>query len=199
MRLIGLTGGIGSGKTTVSEYLMQLGYQVLDADQVSREIMVPGSVLLERLSDAFGKDILLEDGNLNRKKVADIVFSDLAKRLILEEITHGEIIKILIKRARALSNQDLVFLDAALLFETGLDQYTDFVWMVDAEDELRMNRVKVRDGFSQEQILLRMQSQQSREEKREKADRILDNSLDKEYLYAQVDELLKEIREKYGL
>jgi dephospho-CoA kinase len=199
MKLIGLTGGIGSGKTTVSEYLIQLGYKVLDADQVAREILAPGGEPLKRLVEALGKDILLSDGSLNRKKVADMVFSDAHNKMILEKITHPEIIKILLERATALSDHRLVFLDAALLYETGLDKFTDLVWLVDAEDDLRIKRVIGRDGSSREHILLRIMNQQSREAKKERADKIIDNSGDRDFLYAQVDGLLNEIREKYGL
>lgn len=196
MKLIGLTGGIGSGKTTVAEYLRRLGYPVLDADLVSREVLKKGSPKLSQLVTHFGSGILLADGELNRKALADIVFQNPKERQYLENVTHGEIIRILLEKSLQLSQNNLVFLDAALLFETGLDQYTDEVWMVDAEEELRIGRVMLRDNTTREHIALRISSQLSREEKKRKSHRILDNTGSKEELYRQIEDLLTSLLER---
>ena len=155
MILIGLTGGIGAGKTTVSDYLKEKGYTVLDADLVAREIVEPGTETLLTLAEIFGKDIIDPDGSLNRGRLADIAFSDPKKKKLLDRIMHGKVIKILLDRAKTMSDQQLVFIDVPLLFESGMDQYMDQVWLVDADDEVRILRVMDRDGSSREEVLNR--------------------------------------------
>ncbi len=193
--IIGLTGGIGAGKTTVSDYLKKKGYPVLDADEVAREIVEPGSETLGELTRAFGKDILNPDGNLNRRFLAGIVFSDPEKKKIIDGIMHGKIIDTLLKRARSMEEEPFVFIDVPLLFETGMDRYVDQVWMVDAEEEIRIKRVMERDDSSREDVLRRIRFQAGRDEKIKKAHIILNNSGVKEILYRQIDEALNKLRE----
>ncbi|HOA41850.1 MAG TPA: dephospho-CoA kinase [Bacillota bacterium] len=195
MMIIGLTGGIGAGKTTVSDYLKKKGYPVLDADEVAREIVEPGSETLGELTRAFGKDILNPDGNLNRRFLAGIVFSDPEKKKIIDGIMHGKIIDTLLKRARSMEEEPFVFIDVPLLFETGMDRYVDQVWMVDAEEEIRIKRVMERDDSSREDVLRRIRFQAGRDEKIKKAHIILNNSGVKEILYRQIDEALNKLRE----
>ena len=187
MKRIGLTGGIGSGKSTVSEYLKRLGYPVLDADLVAKEILEPGSPILKQVVDRFGTDVLLPNGQLNRKRLADIAFRDPDERTALNQLTHGEILRILLERSGELKDEPLVFIDAALLFETNLDRSMDEIWVVDCEDEIRIQRVIERDSVSREDVLLRIQSQMSREERLLKTTRVLSNSYDKTELYDQVN------------
>ncbi|MBN7772431.1 dephospho-CoA kinase [Clostridium aminobutyricum] len=196
MKVIGLTGGIGSGKSTVSKYLMSKGYEIVDADQIARELVAPHSETLERIQTAFGKDILLNDNSLNRKALADIIFSDPEKKKQLDEIMHHEIIRIIRKRlddARAKSQGKAVFVDAPLLFEVGLEQYVEQTWVVDASDEVRINRVVERDQTTRAMVRARIDNQMSREEKNQKADIVLDNSTTKEKLYEQIENLLLQL------
>jgi dephospho-CoA kinase len=193
--IIGLTGGIGAGKTTVSDYLKKKGYPVLDADEVAREIVEPGSETLEELTRAFGKNILNSDGSLNRRFHAGIVFSDPEKKKLIDGIMHGKIIDTLLKRARSMEKEPFVFIDVPLLFETGMDRYVDQVWVVDAEEEIRIKRVMERDDSSREDVLRRIRFQAGRDEKIKKAHIILNNSGVKEILYRQIDEALNKLRE----
>ncbi|MDI9494034.1 MAG: dephospho-CoA kinase [Bacillota bacterium] len=195
MMIIGLTGGIGAGKTTVSDYLKKKGYPVLDADEVAREIVEPGSETLEELTRAFGKNILNSDGSLNRRFLAGIVFSDPEKKKLIDGIMHGKIIDTLLKRARSMEKEPFVFIDVPLLFETGMDRYVDQVWVVDAEEEIRIKRVMERDDSSREDVLRRIRFQAGRDEKIKKAHIILNNSGVKEILYRQIDEALNKLRE----
>ena len=193
--IIGLTGGIGAGKTTVSDYLKKKGYPVLDADEVAREIVEPGSETLEELTRAFGKNILNSDGSLNRRFLAGIVFSDPEKKKLIDGIMHGKIIDTLLKRARSMEKEPFVFIDVPLLFETGMDRYVDQVWVVDAEEEIRIKRVMERDDSSREDVLRRIRFQAGRDEKIKKAHIILNNSGVKEILYRQIDVALNKLRE----
>ncbi len=199
MILIGLTGGIGAGKTTVSDYLKEKGYTVLDADLVAREIVEPGTETLLTLAETFGKDIIDPDGSLNRGRLADIAFSDPKQKKLLDRIMHGKVIKILLDRAKTMSDQQLVFMDVPLLFESGMDQYMDQVWLVDADDEVRILRVMDRDGSSREEVLNRIRYQLGRDEKKEKAHFILDNSGVKGSLYNQIDKILNILIKKENI
>ena len=210
MKIIGLTGGIGAGKSTVTDYLVARGFHVLDADKISREIVLPGSDLLIQLTELFGEDILLEDGGLNRKKLGSIVFSDPEKKKQLDEVMHSKILEMIHERIFQIKEESrydaetvihpelaatrkVIFIDAPLLFETGLEKSVGEVWVIDAEDEIRIRRVMERDGLNRDEILKIMSFQMDRNEKNSKADVLLDNSGEKEALYEQLDHLLKKI------
>jgi dephospho-CoA kinase len=209
MKEIGLTGGIGSGKSTVTDYLTARGFRVLDADKIAREIVLPGSEMLIRLSAAFGEGILREDGSLDRKKLGEIVFSDPEKRKALDALTHGKILELIQERilryreeaesaatGGGLENSPkykAIFIDAPLLFETGLAKSVKEVWVVDADDETRIRRIMERDGLKREEVLMRISNQMEREEKNRRADVILHNSGDQASLYRQLDRLLKKL------
>ncbi len=193
MTLIGLTGGIGAGKSTVSDYLKSKGYPVLDADLVAREIVEPGTETLDLLAGTFGGSILDPGGSLNRGKLAEIAFSDPAKKSLMDTIMHGKVIEILLERARSIEGHPLVFLDVPLLFESGMDRYVDLVWLVDAGDEVRIRRVMERDGSKKEDVIKRMGYQMTRDEKIRRSDVILDNCCDKQNLYRQIEDILNEL------
>lgn len=199
MKLIGLTGGIGAGKSTVSDYLKQKGYPVLDADLVAREIVEPGTETLSELSRAFGEEILNPEGSLNRGVLAKIVFTDANKKQLMDRIMHGKVIDILLSRAKAMTDEPVVFIDVPLLFETGMDRYMDQVWMVDADEDVRIQRVMNRDGSSMEDVRKRIQYQSGRDEKIQKSHVILNNCCDRKILYEQIDERLSELWENEGL
>ena len=193
MQLIGLTGGIGTGKSTVSEYLMKMGYKVIDADKISREIVEPNSETLKEIAKVFGEKILLEDGSLNRNRLADIVFTNPDKKVLLDRIMHAKIIDIIMKRAKSYDKEKVVFLDVPLLYETNMDQLVDKVWLVDADIEARISRIMNRDELTREQVIDRINNQMSQAKKIKKADIVIDNSGDKSALYKQINKILNEI------
>lgn len=192
MKLIGLTGGIGTGKSTVSEYLAERGYPIIDADKIAREIVEVGQPALKEIEKKFGKDIINHDGSLNRKALATIVFSDNSKRKVLEDITMPQICKIISERVDLLKKQavKIAFLDAPLLFEAGLDSIVDFIFCVDADLETRINRVCERDGSTRDDVVARIHSQMSNDDKMKASDEIIDNSKGLSELHNIIDELL---------
>lgn len=194
MKIIGLTGGIGVGKSTVSEFLKKEGYYIIDADLISHEITKKGSDTLNLLSDKFGEEIILSDGSLDRKALAEKVFSNNEKKRDLEEIVTAQVIKKIkdkIDNLRESRLYDIIFLDAPLLFETGADSLTDMVWLIVADKDTRLERVQKRDNCSKDQILRRIDNQMSQEEKEILSQEIIDNSKGKEQLYSQIKLLLK--------
>ena len=211
MKIIGLTGGIGSGKSTVTDYLVTMGFHVLDADKIARELVMPGSDMLIQLKRAeFGDDILLDDGSLNRKKLGSIVFSDEKKKQTLDKMMHTKILEIIhdrilkireesrhfavdVIRPETAAKHRVIFIDAPLLFETGLDNSVEEVWVIDVDDETRINRIMERDGLNRNEIIKIMNSQMARSEKNRRADVLLDNSGKREVLYRQLDQLIQKI------
>ena len=197
MKVIGLTGGIGSGKSTVSAYLKEQGYLILDADQIAHDITKKGSPVLQKIADAFGADMLDADGNLQRKKLAAVAFSTLENKALLESMTTTEVVRLIaetVAQLRKTKDYDIIFIDAPLLFEAGVDRLTDLVWMVSADEEIRIERVMNRDQISRTDVLQRIANQMSNEEKIRRSQEIIDNSSGKEELYRQVKALL----EKYA-
>lgn len=198
MKVIGLTGGIGAGKSTVSEFLTEAGYLIIDADRMAREITGKGSPVLQRIAEAFGDDMLFPDGSLDRKKLAAVVFSDRKKRQLLESMTTKEVIRMIgeqVAQLRRENKEKLIFVDAPLLFETGADRLTDFVWLVTADQQIRISRVMKRDNATEEQVLARIASQMDAEAKAARSTEIIDNSKGKEELYRRVEYLLEKYAE----
>lgn len=194
MKVIGLTGGIGSGKSTVSAYLKDHGYLILDADKIAHDITKKGSPVLQQIADAFGADMLDDDGNLQRKKLAAVAFSTPGNKAVLESLTTAEVVRLISKQLEELRNEkqyDIIFVDAPLLFETGVDRLTDLVWMVSAEEEIRISRVMNRDQISRADVLQRIANQMDNDEKIRRSHEVIDNSRGKEELYQQVAALLK--------
>lgn len=194
MKVIGLTGGIGSGKSTVSSYLKEHGYYILDADQIAYDITRKGSPVLEQIAEAFGSDMLDADGNLQRKKLAAVAFATPENKALLESLTTAEVVRIISSQVVQLRNSkeyDIIFIDSPLLFEAGVDKLTDLVWMVSANDEIRISRVMDRDQVTREDVLQRIANQMDNDEKIRRSQEIIDNSKGKDELYQQVEALLK--------
>lgn len=192
MKIIGLTGGIGTGKSTASGYLKERGFAVIDADQIARQIVEPGQPLLKELRRLFGTGILKEDGSLDRKGLAAIVFQNKEKRKVLDEVMHSRIIDIIDARIAFYQSKDEyrgIILDAPLLFETGLEKKCDQVLLITADLDLRIARVCARDGMTPEEVSARIKNQMSDQEKKAKADWIVDNSSTKEDLMEKLDKL----------
>ena len=194
MKVIGITGGIGAGKSTVSGYLASLGYPVFDADEVSRGLTAAGSPVVDELAETFGEEILVRKGVLSREKLAEIVFSDPDKNRKLMQIVTMKVREAgqkWISDYRKKEKYDIIILDIPLLFETGSEDLCDAVWFITEDDEVRRRRVMERDGVTAEQVERRMRSQMPEKEKAERSDEIVDNSRGVEELHRTVDALLK--------
>lgn len=192
MKVIGLTGGIGSGKSTVSRMLRGLGAKIIDADQVAREVVEKGKPALKEIAETFGEETLLEDGSLNRKKLGSIIFNDEEKRLKLNEITHPRIIEAInnkIENCKANKCTDVVVLDCALLFEMNMDDLVEESWLVSLDKDTQIRRIMARDELSKADAKKRIEAQMPLEEKVEKATRIIDNSSAVNETHKQVMEI----------
>lgn len=211
MRIIGLTGGIGTGKSTAAEYLKQNGFGHIDADQIGRDLTIDGSPMLPVLDSIFGPDgeygekdkaILNSDGSLDRKALASIVFTDMRKKLKLDEVMFKAIIAEVDRQLETFrqSAEDCkegsvtgkisgILIDAPLLFEAGLDEKCDEVLLIVADMDTRIHRVCMRDNATAQEVRDRIVSQMSDEEMRAKSDIIVDNSGDRQ----QLEERLKEV------
>ena len=192
MKVIGITGGIGSGKSTATNRLIEKGYRIFDADLIAHEIVEPGMPALAQIAETFGESFLDEEGRLRRKALAAHITADPEERAKLNAIMHTAIIGAIaegIEAARE-EGEDLVFIDAPLLFEAGLDAMCDEVWLVTAPEEIRIRRVMERDGISEELVRGYMASQMPEEEKRTRSQRLLDNGGSREQLYEQLETAL---------
>lgn len=195
MRIIGITGGIGSGKTTVSNYLRSLGYEVIDADQIARD-MASDSAVLSEIRDMFGDEVISEDGSLDRKHMAEIVFSNAEKKEMLETIVTSRVVEECAKRidgfreGRMHTDKDIVFLDAPLLFETCADRMVDEIWVITCDTAKRLERAEYRDDASLKDIESRIAAQMPDDEKAERADVVINNDRTVDELYDRIDSLL---------
>lgn len=192
--IIGLTGGIGAGKSTASAYLKKKGFAVIDADAIARRIVEPGKPLVKTLAEAFGAHILKEDESLDRRALAAVVFQDREKKKRLDSIMHGAIIAIIDQQIAEYQKGSYpgILIDAPLLFETNLDQKCDRTWLITAKLETRIARVCMRDHMSQKEVEERIKSQMDDAEKKKRADVILDNSGSRQELEKKLDQILKE-------
>ncbi len=175
--IIGLTGGIGSGKTEAARHLKSLGAVHVDADAISRSLTAPGGEALGPIRDVFGDRVFMADGTLDRRALGDVVFCDTAARRALEGIIHPRVQRIIMEavdKARG-DEAEAVLLDVPLLFETGMDALCDVNWLITADREKRIERVMARDGLDREAVENRMNSQMSDEEKARRATRVISN------------------------
>jgi dephospho-CoA kinase len=194
MRVIGLSGGIGSGKSAVAQILRARGVPVIDADVLARDVTRPGRPAYEEIAQTWPQ-VIATDGGIDRKKLAAIVFGDAPARMRLEAITHPRIRAEVTAQTSALAaaGHHLAFLEAALLVETGLYKSLDGLVVVTADDEERIARVMRRDGVSREKVLARMAAQLPLQDKTRVADHIIDNSRDLGETAAQVGRLLQQL------
>jgi dephospho-CoA kinase len=193
--IYGLTGGIGSGKTTVAAILRDKGYTVLDADEIGREVTAKDEPLLRLLVKDFGIDIIREDGELDRKLLAEKAFPDKKKMNRLNELVQTAILCRAVEKFHKLSLSDynkVMFFDVPLLFEAGWDRYMQQIWLVTAPEDVRIQRVEIRDGLTEEEIRERIRHQMSEEEKMERADVIIHNDEGMAKLMAQVEKAIAE-------
>lgn len=188
---IGLTGGIASGKSTVSRMLKERGALIVDADQISREIVMPGSPVLQQIAEAFGSDILQGDGTLDRKRLGAIIFADDDKRRTLNAIMHPPIRAHMMQQMNEYETaypQRLVVADIPLLYESNLQHMFEEVVVVYVPETVQIKRLMQRDGISEEHAKERIASQMPLSDKRERADVVIDNSRSLEDTEKQVDQ-----------
>lgn len=194
---IGLTGGIGSGKSTAARRFAVLGARVYHADEISRRALDPGAVCYDRVVSAFGQQIVRSDGTIDRKKLGLIVFADEEKRIMLNEIIHPYVIETLFAKAKQDFADELdgvAVFEVPLLFESGMSAQMDRNIVVSSTEENRIRRVMERDDLTREQVLSRMHAQMPENEKRLLADDILENNGTEEELLSQVDALFAVIK-----
>lgn len=192
-KVIGLTGGIASGKSSVSELLTVHGFKVVDADVASRQAVEKGTKGLEQVKEAFGEEAIDEDGNMNRSYVGDVIFNHPEKRLELNEIIHPIVRGIMEEEKEAYLEQGYnVIMDIPLLFENGLQDTVDEVWLVYTSESIQIDRLMERNNLSMEDAKARVYSQISIDKKRRMADREIDNRDTKLELKQNLERLLIE-------
>jgi len=188
-RVIGITGNIATGKSEVSRYLTGQGFKVIDADRVAREVVAVGSRGLEAVVARFGDGVLLEDGSLDRKGLGEIVFNDPEALENLNGILHPLILAA-IDEAIARSRETIIFVDGALLFETGYARRMDEIWLVTAPEKVRIERLKQRDGLTLSQARKRIDAQMDPGEKMAASQVIIENLGTLDQLHEKIDRAL---------
>jgi dephospho-CoA kinase len=191
IRVIGLTGGIATGKSSVARFIEELGGVVIDADQLSRQAVSPGSLALQRLAAAFGDEMLLPDGSLDRKRLGKVVFADAEKRRLLEGILHPEIRRLARERISAAgqAGHGVVFYMAPLLIEAGASELVDEIWVVTVTPDVQLERLTQRDNITREEARRIIASQMPLDEKAGYGTVVIDNS----GTPAETQRLVKEI------
>jgi dephospho-CoA kinase len=191
LTLIGLTGGIACGKSTVSGMFREFGVPVIDADQIARDVVRPGKPAYEKIVAEFGNGILRDDKTIDRERLGALVFADDGKRKALEAVTHPPIFRAItdeVSRLRLERGARAIVVDAALLFESGLADSMDKNVVVSAPEDVQKLRLMARDGLSEEAARARMAAQMPTAEKTEKAHIVIDNSGDLEETRSAVAE-----------
>ncbi len=191
MVIIGLTGGSGSGKSTIASLLRQRGYNIIDADVIARAVVAKGRPALDEIVEEFGRDILLGNGELDRKKLASIVFNDKNELLKLNKITHKYVTEI-VKKQLAESKSDISVIDAAALRASGIIDMCDHVIAVIADKDVRIKRIMERDGIDEEAARARIGAQEPDAKYIQYADFVIDNSGD-ESLEMLLDDIMREV------
>ena len=198
--IIGLTGGIGTGKSEAAKFLASLGAVHLDADAVSHELTQPGGEALEPIRAEFGEGVFREDGTLDRQALANITFSDPARKRALEAILHPRIQRDIMRGIDRAAEEGakVVILDVPLLFETGMDALCDETWVLSADAETQVARVMMRDRVEREQVEARIQSQMPAEEKEKLATQVIPTERPMEKTQAELASLYQQVLKRLG-
>ena len=191
-KIIGITGGIASGKSTVTNFLRQKGFQVVDADALVHQLQKPGGRLFKALVQHFGQEIILENGELNRPLLASLIFSNTEEREWSKQI-QGEIIREELARLRdqLAQTEEIFFMDIPLLFEQDYSSWFNETWLVYVEPDVQMDRLMKRDQLSKDLAISRLSAQWSLEEKKGLASQVIDNNGSQDQLLAQLNSLLE--------
>ena len=188
MLIIGLTGGIGSGKSTVANLFQQLGMPIIDSDEIAREVVAPGTPLLTEIAQHFGSNIIDETGQLKRRELRDLIFANNKERIWLEQHLHPAIYERIKEKIKSL-NAPYVIVVIPLLLETNPGDLIDRILVVDSTEQLQIQRVQKRDAATKENILAIIQSQITRDKRLAAADDVIDNSGDLHNLEQQIYKL----------
>ena len=193
--IIGITGGMGSGKSEAARHLITLGAVHVDADAISRSLTAPGGEALPAIREAFGDEVFFADGTLDRRALGAVVFADTNARHTLEGIIHPRVQRIALEKADAARAEgaEAVLMDVPLLFETGMDALCDVNWVISADIEERIRRVMSRDGLSREDAEARFASQMSEEERNARATRVINNNQSMEKFRAELTSLYNQL------
>ena len=191
-KIIGITGGIASGKSTVTNFLRQKGFQVVDADALVHQLQKPGGRLYKALVQHFGQEIILENGELNRPLLASLIFSNTEEREWSKQI-QGEIIReeLATLRDQLAQTESIFFMDIPLLFEQDYSAWFDETWLVYVEPDVQMERLMKRDQLSKDLAISRLAAQWPLEEKKGLASQVIDNNGSQDQLLAQLNFLLE--------
>ena len=196
MLKVGLTGGIASGKSTVSRIFASLGAKIIDADEVAGEVLLPGQPAWTRLRQAFGQEFFHADGTVKRKKLRKLVFADPEKRKLLDSIVHPEVMKGINRRSESWSSSDqagVLLVDVPLLLEVGVANRFDKVIVVYVSESVQFKRLMERDGIAEEEAKQTLKVQMPLSKKVEQADYVIDNSGTTEEAQAQVQRVWQEL------
>ncbi|KGA97842.1 dephospho-CoA kinase [Alkalihalobacillus alcalophilus ATCC 27647 = CGMCC 1.3604] len=192
--IIGLTGGIASGKSTVSTYLKQKGIPIVDADKIAREVVEPDEDAYKKIVETFGEEVVTSDETLHRKRLGEIVFNDPLAREKLNKIVHPAVRQRMVEEKNRWLNEgyQTVVLDIPLLFESDLFHLVDKVLLVYVDEETQLSRLMARDQSTKEAALKRIQAQMPLKEKVERADAIISNNDVLEKTYEQIEQLISD-------
>ena len=199
MLLVGLTGGIASGKSLVGKVLRDLGANLIDADQIVHCLMEQNQQAWHEVVEHFGRGILLPNGEIDRRKLGEIVFNDEEQRAWLNKCLHPKVFEAFLASVRNMKNRPpgtVIVLDAALLIETGYDKKIDRTVVVYAEPEQQLERLMRRNFLTQEQALARIRSQMPLGEKRRHADYVIDNTGSREYTELQTRDVFAKLKQE---
>ena len=193
---VGITGGIGTGKSEMTKYIIGKGYKVIDADQIAREVVEPGKTGLSRVVEHFGSEILTESGTLNREKLGRIIFDDQEARLRLNAILHPLIKDEIFGRLALLETEGIVFVDVPLLFETNSQTLYDETVLVYATEDICLERIVKRDEVSHELATKKIKAQYAIDEKVKLATYVIDNSKSLDVFHREVDIYLQALESR---
>lgn len=195
MKVIGLTGGIACGKSTVGTILRKLGVKLIDADEIAHRIYLPGTPSYAEIVREFGSDILDADGPINRKRLGEIVFLSQTARSKLEGITHPVIVQEIndLINAAKFENCPLLVVEVPLLFEAGLDGQFDYIWVISAHPDIQLKRLIKRNNLTPEEAAARLSAQLPLSDKEGKADVIIYNNSEINHLEDEIKQLLETV------
>lgn len=190
--LIGITGSIACGKTTIGNILKNMHFQVIDCDILSHDIIKKGQTGYDEVIHHFGKDILLQNEEIDRHKLGQIVFNDAKEKKILESIIHPKVIEEVLKY----HGDDLIFFEVPLLFETGMEKYFDATIVIETSKEIQIERLKKRDGLTKAEAIKRIEAQMTIDEKIALGDYVIHNHFAEDKLILQIEDIIKKLKYK---
>lgn len=193
--IIGITGSIASGKTFVTDYLKELGYKIIDADEISKNLLKKDSKGYFKVIDVFSKDILTENGEIDRKKLAKMIFNNSINKKKLEEIVHPLVFEEIEEYKEKYKEEKYIFISMPLLFETGYQKKVDKVITVYIKKDIQVERLMRRDNIDREYAITKISSQFDLEEKVKNSDYVIDNSNSKEETIEKVKKVLELLKE----